>query len=121
VDWLEDRNRIDLVTLLDGVVTGIASLQQGERHQHHLGEISVAIHPDHRRSGSAGVLIGEIESRASDVGVNIIKAMIWVENHPSRKLFESLGYEHKATLMAEFKSETFGEIDDAVYYKRLTI
>jgi RimJ/RimL family protein N-acetyltransferase len=52
------------------------------------------------------------------VGIEIIKALIWVENSPSRKLFESLGYEHKATLMAEFKSD-FGEIDDAVYYKRV--
>ena len=44
----------------------------------------------------------------------IIKALIWVENSPSHKLFESLGCEHKATLMAKFKSE-IGDIVDAVY------
>ncbi len=63
-------------------------------------------------------MISEIE-QAAHSDIEIIKALIWVENHPSRKLFASLGYDHKATLMAEFKNETGGEIDDAVYYKRL--
>jgi len=116
--WMEEEKRTDLTILQDGAVAGIASLQQGGRHQIHLGEISVAIHPEHRRSGLARILISEIE-QAAHPDIEIIKALIWVENHPSRKLFESLGYEHKATLMAEFKNETGGEIDDAVYYKRL--
>jgi ribosomal protein S18 acetylase RimI-like enzyme len=88
-------------------------MQQGSRHQHHLYRISVAIHPDHRRPGSADRLTREIEALAREAGVEIIKALIWVENSPSRKLFESLGYEHKATLIAEFKNE-IGDIDDAM-------
>ena len=95
-------------------VAATASLQQD-----HLGEISVAVHPDHRKSGHASKLVSAIEAQAITIGVDVIKAMIWVENHPSRSLFNTLGYEHKATLMAEFKSDKIGEIDDAVYYKRL--
>ena len=117
--WLSDQTRTDLVLLSRGTVAAVASLKQGGRHQHHLGEVSVAVHPEHRRSGHAAALIAEIENRARTTPIEILKAMIWVENQGSRKLFASLGYEHRATLMAEFKSDQIGEIDDAVYYKRL--
>jgi L-amino acid N-acyltransferase YncA len=60
-----------------------------------------------------------LEELAGKRGVEIIKGLVQAQNVASRRLIESLGYEHRATLYAEFKSEKFGEIDDCVYYKRL--
>jgi len=100
-------------------VAGIGTLKQGENYQAHLAEISVAICPHHRKQGIARQLIGELEHLAQASNIEILKALIWTRNTPSQKLFESLQYKRRATLMAEFKSPGFGEIDDHVYYKRL--
>lgn len=119
LEWIKDPCRITVVTLEENRIAGVGAIQRGGRHQAHLAEISVAVHPEFRRAGLARNLVVDLEERVELLGAEIIKALIWVENRPSRKLFESLGYEHKATLMAEFKSESIGEIDDAVYYIRI--
>jgi RimJ/RimL family protein N-acetyltransferase len=93
--------------------------KQGENYQKHLAEISVAVCPQYRRHNLASQIIGQLENLAQAGNVEIIKALVWTRNRASQKLFESLHYEQRATLFAEFKSPDFGEIDDYVYYKRL--
>jgi ribosomal protein S18 acetylase RimI-like enzyme len=75
--------------------------------------------PHHRRKGVARQLISSLEERARKREVELLKELVQTENLGSRRLVESLGYEHRATLYGEFKSARFGEIDDGVYYKRL--
>ena len=116
---LSAPNKRTLVALDQEHVAGIGSINQGEAYQQHLAEISVAICPQYRRQGIANQLISELENLAQASGAEIIKALIWTRNTASQKLFETLNYEHRATLFAEFKSPEFGEIDDHVYYKRL--
>ena len=118
-DLLNAPNKRTLIALDLKHVAGIGTLQQGENYQAHLAEISVAICPQYRKQGIARQIITELENLAQASGIEIIKALIWTRNKPSQKLFESLQYERRATLMAEFKSPGFGEIDDHVYYKRL--
>lgn len=116
---LNAPNKRTIVALDQDHVAGIGSIQQGENHQHHLAEISVAICPQYRRQGLAHKIVSELENLAQASGVEIIKALIWTRNTPSQKLFDTLNYERRATLFAEFKSPEFGEIDDHVYYKRI--
>ena len=116
---LNKKNKTTVVAHQKSDIIGIGTVVQGEAYQCHLGEVSVAISPHDRRRGLAGKIIAKLEDIAKAQNIEIIKALIWTENAPSRALFESLGYEHKATLYAEFKSAEFGEIDDCVYYKRI--
>jgi len=118
-DLLNAPNKRTLVALMQEDAAGIGTIKKGEAYQQHLAEISVAISPEYRRQGLARKIIAELENLAQASGVEIIKALVWTRNTASQKLFESLNYEHRATLMAEFKSPGFGEIDDHVYYKRL--
>lgn len=117
---LKNPNKISFVALLDQAVIGMATLSRGEFFQQHLAEVSVAVHPDHRQRGLARALVEQLEKSAQEAGIEMLKALITTTNTPSRRLFESLGYEHRATLYAEFKSAKFGEIDDCVYYKRIS-
>ena len=115
---LQNPNKRSFVAVLDKAVVGIGTLTRGESYQYHLAEISIAIHLEHRQNGIARTLIVQLEKTAQELGIELLKAMISTNNIPSRRLFESLHYEHRATLYAEFKSAEFGEIDDCVYYKR---
>lgn len=118
-DWLGEDRRHTLVRVESGRIDAVGAVTRGGTHQSHLGELSVAVHPGRRRGGIARRMVAELEATAEREGIEILKALIWVGNRPSRRLFSSLGYEHRATLMAEFKGGPIGEIDDAVYYKRL--
>ena len=116
---MQTETKEAVVALIDGQVVGVGVLSQGESHQRHLAELSVAICPNHRRSGVARKIIARLEDQARKRDVELLKGLVQTENVASRRLVESLGYEHRATLYGEFKSARFGEIDDCVYYKRL--
>ena len=118
---LRHSHKWTLVALLDTVTVGIGTLTRGTLYQRHLGEVSVAVHPEYRRIGIAQALVQSLEALAHAQHIELLKALIWTKNTPSRHLFESLNFEHKATLYCEFKSDEFGEIDDCVYYKRLSL
>jgi RimJ/RimL family protein N-acetyltransferase len=113
-------NKSTVVARIEDKVAGMGTLTRGEAFQSHLAELSVATSPDFRRRGIAKVIIGALEQLAQEKGIELLKGLISTKNIPSRKLCESLGYEHRATLYAEFKNPTFGEIDDCVYYKRIS-
>lgn len=110
-----------LVAVLDSVIVGIGTLTRGTLYQRHLAEVSVAVSPEYRRGGIARALVKTLDAVAHAHQIELLKALIWTKNTPSRRLFESLNFEHKATLYCEFKSLEFGEIDDCVYYKRLML
>lgn len=114
-----DVDKRTVVALVEGEVAGVGTLARGRDYQRHLAELSAAVHPQHRRSGLAQVMVEFLEEIAGQEGVELLKGLVQKENLASRRLCEKLGYEHKATLYGEFKSPRFGEIDDCVYYKRL--
>lgn len=119
--WLSDSSRLVLVSGADDEATGIACYVRGGPYQEHLAEVSIAVSPASRRSGTAPALLTALEDAGRKAGVRLFKALIQVENTPSRRFFERCGYEHRATLYSEFMSEQFGEIDDCVYYRRLLL
>ena len=116
---LEAPNKITLVAVSSSEVVGIGTVTRVEFYQSHLAELSVAVCPKHRRLGIARSIVQGLEEVSISKEIELLKALIWTENIPSRRLFEQLGYEHRSILYAEFKSAEFGEIDDCVYYKRI--
>ena len=118
-EWADQVERHLLVARQGDEITGVACFVRGGRFQYHLAEVSVAVRPSARRSGVASELLRALEELGCKSGILLFKALIWVHNSSSRSFCERNGYEHRATLYAEFMSEQFGEIDDCVYYKRL--
>lgn len=116
---LESPSKTTFVAINDRAIVGIGTLTRGEDYQQHLAEISIAVDPGSRRHGIARMIVSHLEESAREQNIELLKALISTTNLPSRRLFESLHYEHRATLYCEFKSPEFGEIDDCVYYKRL--
>lgn len=117
----ENPSKTIFVALNARNVVGVGTLTRGEDYQRHLAEISIAIDPGFRRQGIAQRIVARLEAAAREQNIELLKALISTTNLPSRRLFESLQFEHRATLYCEFKSPEFGEIDDCVYYKRLAL
>lgn len=118
-DWLGDPLRqLFVVDGPDGLC-GIGAYLRGGEFQDHLAELSIAVAPEARRHGVARAVLQSLEQSGRSAGIVLFKALVWVQNEPSRRFFERCGYTHRATLFSEFYSERFGEIDDCVYYKRL--
>lgn len=118
-ELLQGDQKYTVVAHVDDKIAGIGSFTRGRHFQKHLAELSIAIDPDHRKRGIARMILSALEERALEDGIELLKALIATANEPSRRLFESLRYEHRATLFCEFKSQEFGEIDNCVYYKRI--
>ncbi len=116
---LQNPHKKSVVALMNTSVVGIGTITRGQAFQQHLAELSIAIDPQYRKNGIARNIVSQLEVMAKEDGIELLKAYISTVNLPSRRLFESLNYEHRATLFCEFKSPEFGEIDDCVYYKRL--
>jgi L-amino acid N-acyltransferase YncA len=116
---LQNPDKLSIVALFDTSVVGIGSITRGQLYQRHLAELSIAVDLPYRKNGIARTMISQLEIMAKENEIELLKALIPIKNLPSRQLFESLNYEHRATLYCEFKSPEFGELDDCVYYKRL--
>ncbi len=115
---LQRKDQTTLICINDeNEVVGIGTLTKGGPFQDHWAEIGVAIHPDCRSSGLAQRMVMSLEEYVEEMKIEFIKALILENNHPSRRFFEKLGYEHKTTLFQDFKIDGFGNLNDCGYYK----
>lgn len=115
---LSKRGQVTLVGKdSNEIVIGVGILTSGGTYQAHWAEISVAIHPDHRKNNLASQIICSLEKYSGKFELEFIKALILENNISSRKLFKKLGYEQKATLYHDFKIAGFGNLNDCAYYK----
>jgi GNAT superfamily N-acetyltransferase len=119
VSQLCDVGNIAVVALMANRVCGLGLLSRGGEFQTHWAEISVAVAPEQRHHGIARAILENLETRASDAGISMIKALILENNSPSRSFFVRNGYEHRATLCDEFMLPGTGLQNDCVYYKWL--
>jgi len=59
----------------------------------------LAVHPDHRHHGVARLLMREAERFLLHEGIGIVAGLIEEDNHPSRALFSSEGYEEVTEIL----------------------
>ncbi len=90
---------IPLVAKLERKIIGEASL-----HHHrmgwmrHTGQVRTVVHPDYRRRGLAGLLLGELTEIAMHTGLDRLRAECMVEQHGAIQMFLDIGYTQVATL-----------------------
>lgn len=108
-----------IVSREDDTVTGYCSLTQFKEKDayKHTVELSVYIHPEHRRKGLARKLMEEIINIAKELGHHTIISCITSGNEVSEKLHEKLDFKKVGQINEAGKK--FDEWLDIVYYQKM--
>jgi len=108
-----------IVSKENDVVTGYCSLTQFKEKDayKHTVELSVYIHPEHRRKGLARKLMEEIIIIAKDLGHHTIISCITSGNEVSEKLHEKLDFQKVGQIKKA--GQKFDEWLDTVYYQKM--
>ena len=111
-------NHFAITALLGGVPVGYASLSGYREKEAYIRttELSVYVHPDHRKKGIATALMKETISIAKNRGdIHTIVSVITGSNTASRRLHEKLGFAHCGTIRQV--GEKFGRMMDIENYQ----
>ena len=71
-----------------------------------VGEISIYVHPDHKRDQIGSKLYKHLEEKARESGYWTIQAQLFTENTPSKTFFEKHGFRQVGV------REKIGKLDD---------
>jgi GNAT superfamily N-acetyltransferase len=95
-DWchnIDYGRNLPLVGLLDGKITGVATLhQQLSGWKRQIGRVSVSVHPEFRGRGLARALIAEILDVSRRAGLERVEAEFIGEQETAVKMFAILGF-----------------------------
>jgi GNAT superfamily N-acetyltransferase len=95
-DWchnIDYGRNLPLVGLLDGKITGVATLhQQLSGWKRQIGRVSVSVHPEFRGRGLARALIAEILDVSRRAGLERVEAEFIGEQETAVEMFAMLGF-----------------------------
>lgn len=90
------RKIIVFIILIEGVVTGTASLHLGHYstwNDNFYGHVEdVIIDPAYRGRGLASVLVGHVVAAARELNLSRLELTTLNDNYPARRLYEKLGF-----------------------------
>jgi len=108
--WSEhiDLERVfPLLALRGEEIVGDATLHRSlHGWSRHVAEVRVVVAEGWRRKGVAQVLIHELVSRATDVGVEVLEARILDGQHGAQRAFEAIGFEVETVLHGRATDQT---------------
>jgi L-amino acid N-acyltransferase len=117
--WFNNHSELYpvIVSKENDVVTGYCSLTQFKEKDayKHTVELSVYIHPEHRRKGLARKLMEEIIVIAKELGHHTVISCITSGNDVSEKLHEKLSF--KKVGQINKAGQKFNQWLDIVYYQ----
>ena len=117
----DDPENIVLVARMSDQVAGMGLLMQPTPEVlHHTAELSIAVHPDHRRRGLARRLIQTLLPAGARRGVELVRAWVASANGAARVLIEGAGFQEMTRLKAELQRPD-GRRFDVIVYSRDTI
>ncbi len=107
--WADDLRRIDdeyldgggefLVGMIERMVVAMGALRRASMT---CAEIKrMRVHPDHQRRGLVQRILGELESRASEIGLSTLHLETTVQQHAARELYIKNGYTEDGRATAE--------------------
>ncbi len=110
---------LDVVAEVDGrVVAEIHASRLGPRiFSHGLGELTIAVHPDHQDKGVGKRLFQEFLRivREEMPDIHRVELFAWGGNQAAIKLYESLGFKYEGTLPHRVRMDSGEWRDDVVY------
>jgi epoxide hydrolase-like predicted phosphatase len=116
----DDPENLLLVARVGGQVAGAGLLlQPAPPVLHHTAELSVAVHPSHRRRGVARKLIGTLLSDGARRGVELVRAWVAAANGAALALMAGLGFREMARLKEELQHPDGRRFDVIVHNKEV--
>ena len=110
---------LEVVTEIDGqVVAEIHASRLGPRiFSHGLGELTIAVHPDHQGKGIGRRMFQEFLRIVRDEMPDIhrVELFAWGGNQAAIKLYESVGFKYEGTLPRRVRMDSGEWRDDVVY------
>lgn len=90
---------LPLLLVANGTILGVGTLhQQLGGWKRHIGRVSVYVHPRHRGTGLARILVEEIVDIARQCGLEKVEAEFIGKQEGARKLFAILGFSELVSL-----------------------
>ncbi len=117
----EDRERgrhVGIVARLDGVPVGFLGIHRQGSTRGHVGDVGIAVHPDHWRKGVGSAMLLAGIDIAENIGLTRLEADTLAKNVGMRKLAEKTGFtlegiRRKAVNM-------YGNLVDVALYARIS-
>lgn len=111
---------LDVVAEVGGRVVGSAFLKQlGPARCHHVGVLSVGVHPEHQRKGIGRALMEHLIEHARACGLERLELYVRGDNAPAQALYASLGFVHEATRARFIKLADGTYVDDFIWVRFL--
>jgi putative acetyltransferase len=96
-------------------IAGSAVLQHlGPARCHHVGVLSLGVHPDFQRKGVGRALMQYLIDHARASGLERLELYVRADNERARALYTSLGFQHEATRVRFVKLEDGTYVDDLI-------
>lgn len=113
------QDGLEVVALVDGVVVGElhACRLAPRQFAHVLGELTIAVHPEHQGQGLGRKLFAEFLRivREEMPEIHRVERFAWGENQGAVRLYESLGFKFEGTLPKRVRTDSGEWRDDVVY------
>lgn len=117
----DDPENLLLVARVGGQVAGMGLLLQPTPPVlHHTAELSVAVHPAHRRRGVARKLIQTLLSDGARRGVTLVRAWVAAANGAALALMADLGFREMARLKDELQRPDGQRFDVIIHNEEVT-
>jgi putative hydrolase of the HAD superfamily len=112
----DDTENIVLVARMSDQVAAMGLLTQPTPEVlHHTAELSLAVHPDHRRRGLGRRLIQTLLPAGARRGVELVRAWVASANGAARVLIVGTGFQEMTRLKAELQRPDGRRFDVIVY------
>jgi putative acetyltransferase len=82
---------------------------------HHVGVLSVGVHPRHQRRGVGRALMQRLIDEARPMGLLRLELYVRGDNHRAHALYESLGFRHESTRERFIRLDDGSFIGDRIY------
>ena len=113
------QDGLEVVAEVDGRIVGElhASRLHPRQFSHALGELTIAVHPDHQGQGIGRKLFEEffriVKGEMPDI--HRVELFAWDQNQGAIRLYESLGFRFEGKLPRRVRTDSGEWRDDVVY------
>lgn len=101
-------------------IVGSADLRQlGPARCHHVGSLSVGVHPEFQRRGIGRALMLHLIGHATSFGLLRLELYVRSDNREAQALYRSLGFTHEGTRARFIRLDDGTFIDDLIFARFL--
>ena len=108
---------VSLIAKLDDRPVGFLGIHRQPPPRGHVGDVGMAVHPDHWRQGIGSKLLTTGVELSREIGLTRLEADILANNEGMRRLAEKTGF--KLVEVRQNVVDIFGKMEDMTNYVRI--